>query len=215
MADVWIDVKDVIVKGSGFLRLVPTTASDFTITAVGNPINLTYLTAEKANYPDLSPKQEELTKELTTGVVVKVPKVTVYVSAVDGYKAGEKLEYSFECKSLISLSKWNAITANPDMPFFAVKGRGFDVSNTHLGFQYLLGYLKPFTLETKYDFVEVDIVLVGGFVHKLEGVNLSAINAKLQGSITPVGKSSITVPAITEAELTALLNGKIVDKDAT
>lgn len=217
MGEPWIDVKSNIASGSGFLRLLPTTATDMVITALGtDKIDLLQITNENTKYPSLAPKMDKITQELSTGITVVAPKPKVFVSAVDGYKTGEDVEYSFEMKAIMSISKWKLIKENIASPFFAVKGRGYDVQGNHLGFQFLLGYVDGLDLPLQAGFVEVTLTVKGGFKHTLgNGINLSAINTKLQGQIEAVGKAPVTIPALVDADLSILLSGGIVDKDQT
>lgn len=217
MGEPWVVTKNNIVSGSGFLRLLPTTAVDMKITAIGaNVIDFLQVTEETTKVPDLSPKQEKITKELSTGITIVAPKAKKFVNAIDGYLTGEDVEYSFEMKVLMSISAYKGIVANQSSPFFAVKGRGYDVLGNHLGYQFLLGYIGNFDYTTKSDFVEVSLVIKGGLAHTLgTGVTLTSINTKLQGQIEAVGKAPVTIPALTESDLGVLLSGAIVNKDET
>ena len=216
MAEPWTAVRTAIVKGSGFLRLLPTTLEGSKIKTIKTTdiVDIVMVAEESAKYPDRTPKQEEITKELSTGVTVKFPKTTTFVSGATGYLTGETLEYSFEMKCLIGKANYDKIRANLSAPFFAVKGKGYDVTGTHLGFQYLIGYVSGLEYPTKADAMELTLTVKGGFVHELDtGVTLQALNTALTASIEPVGRPALTPTALENTDLPLLLGGQIVDKD--
>lgn len=216
MGEPWLATKEAIIQGSGFLRLLPTTLSGQRVMSIvtADKVDLLMVTEESAKFPDLAPKQDFLTKELSTGVTIKFPKTTTFVLGTTGYLTGENYEYSFEVKTVITKATYDKIVAHLSAPFFAVKGKGYDAQGNHLGFQYLLGYVSGLEYPTKADIMELTLTVKGGFTHTLDAsVTLTAINTALTSNIEPVGRPVLTPTSLTQTDLNNLLAGMIVEKD--
>jgi hypothetical protein len=214
-------LQKIAVKGSGFLRLVPLDVSGSTITNVDatNKIDILDVLEEMAKYPDTAPKLESKTAELSTGYEVQVPITKKILLASTGDWTDESLEYSFEVKCILSKATFAKILAqaNAKKPFFAIKGKGWDVSGNHIGYQYLIGYATGVEYPTKADINQITISIKGGYVHTAgTGIDITDFNAVTGtgNEVTPYGFSPLTITALDASDLPNLLAGKIIDKGA-
>jgi len=216
-------LKNIAVKGSGFLRLVPMTVSGSEIQSVDaqNKIDILDVLEETAKYPDTAPKLESKTAELSTGYEVQVPITKKILLASTGDWTDESLEYSFEVKCILSKATFAKILAqaNSKQPFFAIKGKGWDVSNNHIGFQYLIGYVTGVEYPTKADINQITITIKGGYIHTAgQDIDITDFNAVLGTGheVTPYGFTTpLTITQLVTNDLPNLLAGKIIDKDAS
>lgn len=214
MAEPWIDVKDDIVEGGGFLRLSPITLSgNNTIASFGTVIDLLQVTDESQDYVMNEPKEEFITKELSTGYVLEYPKIVKTINAMTGYTkaAADSGVEQFEVKALVSKAKLDSILAAKGKPFAAVKSLGFTAGGVHAGFAHLIGYMANIKTNEKHDLVEVTFTIKGGRSFVAGSTTYSNYNAAVTATtIEPVGMSAFSIKALTASDYSSLLGGTIV-----
>lgn len=212
MGEPWTDVASDIVEGTAFACLCPITMAGATaISAFGTRINLKQITDESEEYTMNEPKNDTITKELTSGYVLEVPKISRTINGQTGYvkAAKESGVDTFTFKAIISKANFDAILAGKGNPFACMKGLGYDTTGALVGFAHLIGYISNLKYSIKHDIVETDITIKGGTT--LSGSTYSAYNTAMTNStIEPVGMGALTPKAITAGDYTNMLNGTIV-----
>ena len=210
----WIDVQDDIVEGGGFLRLVPINlAGSNTVSTFGAAIDLLQVTDESQDYVMNEPKEDFVTKELSTGYVLEYPKIVKTINAMTGYAkaASDSGAEQFEVKALVSKAKLDSVLAAKGKPFAAVKSLGFTTGGVHAGYAHLIGYMGNIKTNEKHDLVEVTFTIKGGRSFVAGSTTHTNYNAAVTtAKIEPVGMSELTIKAITAAEYASLLGGTIV-----
>jgi hypothetical protein len=210
----WTDVQDDIVEGAGFLRLSPITLSgSVTIASFGTAIDLLQVTDESQDYTMNEPKEEFITKELSSGYVLEYPKIVKTINAITGYTkaAADSGTDQFEVKALVSKAKLDSVLAAKGKPFAACKSLGFTTQGTHAGYAHIIGYIANIKTNEKHDLVEVTFTIKGGRTFTAGATTYSTYNtAVTTATIEPVGMSALTIKALTGDNYSALLGGTIV-----
>ena len=212
MAEPWTDVAADIVEGTAFAVLSPITMSGATtIASFGTRIDLKQVTDESEEYTMNEPKNDTITKELTSGYILEIPKLSRTINGQTGYvkAAKESGVDTFTFKAVISKAKFDSLLAGKGNPFACAKGLGFDTTGVLTGYAHLIGYMSNLKYSIKHDLVETDITIKGGTT--LSGSTYSAYNtAMTTPTIEPVGMGVLTLKAVTAGDYTNLLNGTIV-----
>lgn len=208
----WLDVQGDVVAGGAFARLSPITMSGTkTITAFGTAIDLLQITDESEEYTMNTPKNDVLSKELSSGYVLESPKVSRIIDATTGAlkASADSGVDTFTFKAVLSKTKFDSILAGKGNPFACMKSLGFDTTGAHVGFAHIIGYIDSLKYNVKQDLVETDITIKGGvsFLGSTYGAYNTAVTT---ATIEPVGMGTITPKALTSDNYTALLNGTIV-----
>jgi len=208
---------DILVAGGGFLKMLPVTLSGNDITAFGTALSFLFVSGtEKAKYANARKETEYLTKRSTTGVDLRVAKSSKTINAVDGSEAAAG-DNADEISGEISMGKTDADTfiswlQDADNCVAACKGIGRRASDGAIvGFEHLIGYISgDFQEDIGEDIVTFNVTVKGGVAFTSTAL-FSAYNTAMQGAtITPIGRTAITIKALVTGDYTNLITGKIV-----
>jgi hypothetical protein len=205
----WTEVKDAVIMGGGFARIIPLTSALGVITAAGTPINLTEVAEESDDFAlPLDAKVEYMKKDLSTNVSVQILKSPIMIDGASGYQttADGGSPSTINVKAVVSSAQKAAlIAAMTDFVVISI-AIGRKVDGTIVGYEHLLGKMGSSVKGTrKYDMEELDIQVKGAATTASLAYN--TLSALITAAIIPVGLASVTMTA--PADFPTLLTGAI------
>lgn len=227
MAKITSTLAETPIKGLGFVRLVVVslTAGTKIIASFGQCIDLVTVEAEKPMFSNPNEKTSYSSKMLTTGIEVKHAKLDSAIYAANGSAASktDKADKISFTASISGAAKTALLTAmrDTDSRFAVCIGAGRKASNESvIGYYHLIGrMLGDIEEDLKEDIVTVALEVEGGEIYSLaSGVDYTDYNTNVGGAgtnstITPAGRSAVTIPDVTSDEFqgtNGLTSGKIV-----
>lgn len=217
MADTYPN--DVVIAGSGFLRLSVATLNGSDITSFGTAIDLKVVSAEKSKYANFSKDTEYITKRTTAGVDVRAAKTDVTINAGDGSVAASGTNADeMTCEVAVGKTDRAAIIAalrDSTKRIAALRGIGVKASDhSQVGFEHIIGKISgDLEFNSAEDIQTFSITIKGGETFTSTALYSAYNTAMTTATITPVGKSAITPKALSSGDYANLISGKLVYTD--